>query len=96
MLQTNTMLLGSTGNVTKKTAEYLDKLADNETTNPGPIVYSKGPYGWFIYAGDNAYWDEQLPEDLQNVIDKAHKEKCEWIMLDNDEDSIVGLPFYEW
>lgn len=96
MRQVILMLMGSTGNVTKETAEYLDRAATNEGSPLGPVTYQKGPYGWFVYARENEYGVDDVPKDLLAVLKKARENECEWIMLDRDEEPIEGLPVYEW
>lgn len=95
------MLTGSTGNIQKKTALWLDKLSmpsalgERELTF-NLIVYRKSFYGWFIYVGDEPYWTEPLPEDLELVIRKAYEHECIWLMLDSANTPINGLPEYDW
>ena len=96
------MLTISTAHIRKETAEFIDKVCeDNNLSNLG--VYNKTAkyigsiehYGWFIYCNVDLP-DLNVPKDLLKVMCFARDNNCDWLCLDRDGEIIDGLDEYEW
>lgn len=102
------MLVVSTGNVSKATAELLDRITEPTLHEPcldfaWLTVYRKGTYGWFVFLGD---WAEDaddgdctpVPKDLKALVLLAQREHCNWLCLDRDADLAegYGIQSYNW
>lgn len=90
-LEKRTILVLSTGHVTKETARLLNstKLEDWPCCG-GPYA----GYGWFVYAHDEN--DGQIPADLFAVMEFARANGCTNVLFDCDAEQVEGLPAYEW
>ena len=96
------MLVLSTAHISAETNETLlgatDILAGggNPQTNL-PSFYAKGDYGWVVYSRTYISDSDPIgPADLAEVMAFARGQGCDWIMLDQDGDTIADLPTFDW
>ncbi len=81
--------------------ENITNMLDTEpdTNRMGLSVYNKEDYGWFIYIPDYLHDKENMrdiPESLQNCLNFAMKNNCEWLCIDCDGPEYDDLPKYDW
>lgn len=100
MLDIQRCLTISTAHIKEDTAIKLDR--EPTLNNMCITVYKKLEYGYWIYCPEDMldYYDnnkyKKIPEDLWNCMLLAHKNNCEWLCLDCDEELIDELEVYEW
>lgn len=84
-MEKHNMLALSTGHLTQKTICNMENF----------IAYEKGEYGWFVYVPEimDTY---EMPKDLDNCIQFARNNGCDWIMFDRDVETIDSLQIYDW
>jgi hypothetical protein len=98
---TRTMLVLSTGHVSKKTAKFLDE-ADYRAEAKGVRFYPSAggvwSYGWLIYVGDPETWPTDcLPDtSLLACASYANKAGFQYILFDRDGNLVDELPHYDW
>lgn len=86
-LDVASMVTVSTGHISEDTAKNLEaNVADLG-------AYSKGEYGWLIYAGDDR---KSTDPSLQACIAYAQSLGCVWLCLDRDGAVVESLPQYDW
>lgn len=60
-------------------------------------TYAVGmPQGMMLYVPIAVGGDQDLPDDLQAVVEWAHAAGHEWIRFDPDGDVEPSLPLYDW
>ena len=83
------LVIASTAHVTVGEAQAL--------TDHG---YSRGEYGWFFYVGqygDPVLTDiEPVSAGLVEVIRRARREGCPYVLLDRDAGILPDAPTYDW
>ena len=83
------LLIASTAHVTAGEAQAL--------TDHG---YSRGEYGWLFYvgqAGEPVLSEiEPVSAGLAEVIRRARREGCPYVLLDRDADFLADAPTYDW
>ncbi len=53
-------------------------------------------YGWWIWVPeDTATWDE-VPSCLSAIFRVAHGLGATFVKLDQDAETVVGMPVYDW
>lgn len=97
MLDITRCLTISTSHITRGTAVRLD----NPKTDFCVSIFNKGEYGWWIYIPSyyrTAYHLKKVdvPKDLNDCINLAIKNHCEWLCLDCDGAETDQLETYEW
>src|SRR5437762_10360648 len=102
------MLVLSTAHITQKAAEWLDSRPTTITvyqkqSGADHDLIPNDHYGWFIPVGhysDPMYLEDliyrDLPEELKKVIKYAVSKKVQWIMFDQDADTMSTLPVFKW
>lgn len=105
-IETFTVVVLSTGHLTKEVAEGLDAIIemrrDNTQHHLDPedwrywvIAESWSEYGWWIWA-DIEDGISELPASLYDCLCFARESNCRWIMFDCDGPLEEGLTRYEW
>lgn len=85
----------STGHVTEET----QKLLDGSPAAEWPCLGGPyGEYGWFFYVHDenSGVEADKIPDDLFALMTWAHQQRCDYLLLDCDGDTIEDLPHYDW
>jgi hypothetical protein len=83
------MLVLSTAHLTEETCNTFLPAWD------GP-AYQKGEYGWFVYGFYGFGNTDDLPTDLEAVLQYAMCCGVEWLMFDRDASTIPNLPTFDW
>ena len=62
--------------------------------------YSCGEYGWLFYVGQPGEpilsEIESVSAGLAEVIRRARREGCPYVLLDRDADFLADAPTYDW
>ena len=98
-LEISKMLTISTAHISKETADFLKWHSEGfcQTVTPGPVVYDKDGYGFFIPITNiredtDAY--EKWPEDFKRVTALGEEAGCDWLCLDCDGPVLKDLAVY--
>lgn len=100
--ETPRMLVLSTAHITEITAMRLNRKVKGLLTGDErallPVVYEKGEYGYIMpLIGEDDDRQRWLAfTDLSAIRKLAEAAGCTWIMLDQDADTVDGLPVYDW
>lgn len=84
------LLLLSTDHLTEDT---MDWLAEKEQRGSHPL-HARGDHGYFIRVASSIWNPPDLPGDFVAMLQFAKDRNVEWILLDQDEEHIKGLPTY--
>jgi hypothetical protein len=84
------ILLLSTQHLTDGT---LDWLEDKVATDSLPL-HRRSQHGYFLRVDSYLWNPPDLPGDLVAVLQFAKDRNVEWVLLDDDEQPIKGLPNY--
>jgi len=87
----------STGHITKRDAELLDK-------DDCPLTVYKYEYGWFVYTGGDWFTKKDKEnilayghsEAIYNLLVLASKNECKFLALDADGFVYADLPTFDW
>lgn len=104
--ETFTVVVLSTGHVTKGTADSLDEIiklrfaGTQSQVGIGDwrywvIAERWAEYGWWVWAGIEDGRDE-LPADLRACLDYGRDHGARWVMFDCDGPLEPELTRYEW
>lgn len=80
----------STGHICQRTADLLAMRRIKAT------VIDWMDYGWLFVVNEDEQDDELLPVDLQTLYRWARQEGYAYLRLDQDADTVDGLPTYDW
>ena len=78
------MMSISTGNVSEKTRQYLDRIVQ---IGKSELVRPKAGYGWFITkqsANDDNFNNKTSPHDIMYCMHESELNQCEILCLDAD------------
>ena len=94
-----TVIVISTGHVTKETAELLNVEAANclepdKLSTFMPMTLPWSTYGWLVYAEAEPAAHE-TPADLQACMSYAMERGHSYLRFDCDGDQVDGLPFFD-
>lgn len=84
------LLLLSTQHLTDNT---LDWLEEKEPKGSLPL-HRRGPWGYFLRVDSSLWKPPDLPGDLVAMLQFAKDRNVEWVLIDEDEEPIKGLPTY--
>lgn len=82
----------STAHITESTANLIKK--EPNKNNLTLSVFPLSVFGYLINVTPT--FNTAIPKDLNDCINLAKENNCEWIMFDSDIDPIDDLPKYEW
>lgn len=82
----------STAHITESTANLLKK--EPNENNLALSVFPLSIFGYLINVTPTS--NTTIPKDLNDCINLAKENNCEWIMFDSDIDPIDNLPEYKW
>lgn len=91
----------STGHVSFPSRDWLDaqsaiSLAYRKEEDEPPIATIAGfGYGWFLTANPTEGAAEQMPADIQKILEYARTQNCDYVVLDRDGDTVDDLPSFE-
>jgi hypothetical protein len=88
MSQIEKMLVASTANIRKSTADLLDT-----DTDAMPLSIVRPRVGWIVYANDSP---DTTPPELLVLLEEAKRFDCDWLMLDCDAEPLDGFPEFDW
>lgn len=97
-MQIEKIMVLSTAHIKKETADLL------EEDNIGLIVISRET-GYLIHTvslpmtdsvSEDLLNNSRYPNDLAACIQLAHKNGCDWLLLDCDGPIESDIPFYDW
>ena len=97
-LDVRRILTLSTSHIKQETADWLDDECEFARYL---IVDYKEDCGWWIYMTDDLFEkinipQFEIPEDLIACLHVAYNNKCEWLALDRDVNTVNYLPVYKW
>lgn len=91
------MLTISTAHITEDTARAIEDALAKGAQPFGLTVFSKGDYGWMIYApvAEDA-GPSQVPDELDNALAHTRDLACTWLCLDRDAEKTHALSEFDW
>lgn len=99
-LEIESMLTCSTGHITEQDSKMLTEFATEFASGVREIGWhvSLYPYdeGWFIWTGGDTVHYDSLSEHANKLVALARENRCTWLRLDRDGDTIEGLPIFDW
>lgn len=88
---TRNVVVLSTGHLSGATINLLDVTpVDRWPCSGGPI-----PYGYYIWAPEDADEDREIPADLAQVLLWARRQGFDYVQFDGDEETIDELPAFD-
>jgi len=83
----------STAHLDEEDRRLLD-LFSVPDSKAGPMAVNT-IYGWFMWAAEDCYEDNNLSENLIRICKHARKHRCDYIMFDCDAEVDPALPVFE-
>lgn len=94
--ETGIYLVLSSGHITVKTAELLDRWAAADDSDR-PMMIASTNYGWFVSTREPEVANRaDVPRDLDAVLRFARNQGYGYLLFDADGDTIDALPFHPW
>ena len=87
------ILTVSTGHISKKTRDFLTRVAHSKTYFP-IAVYEKGNCGFYLYVPDEI--DDTVPVELKHLLQITKSLGCAILCLDNDGNILPNVEYFNW